>query len=250
MTDLSSVGVVVLAAGKGTRLNCVDIPKVMLEIGGKPIVSYTVETLRKVGFKKEQICLVVGFCKEKVMDYFKDTVSYAVQTDLRGTANAAFIGMQTLPKNITQVLVLGGDDSAFYRPDTIRDFINRHEQRQAKLSLLVATVEQPIGLGRIFRHENGEIEIIEKEYLTEEQKLIKEISTGTFIFDRKWFEEMYPTMPPMQKLNEYGLPTALAVARKMRATYQIVKLEHPDEWFGINTPEEYAEANKRKQITK
>lgn len=250
MTDLSSFGVVVLAAGKGTRLNCVDIPKVMLQIGGKPIVSYTVETLHKVGFKKEQICLVVGFCKEKIMDYFGDKVSYAVQAEQKGTAHAAFTGMQTLPKNITHVIVLGGDDSAFYKPETLRNFIDRHEQVSAKLSLLTAVINDPSGLGRIVRQDNGEVEIIEKEYLTEEQKQIKEISTGTFIFYRKWFEEMYPTMPPMRKLNEYGLPTALAIAQKMRVTYQVIKLEHSDEWFGINTPEEYAEADKRKQIAK
>ena len=55
------IGVVVLAAGKGTRLNCVDCPKVMIEIGGKPIVSYIIETLYEIGFVKESISVVVGF---------------------------------------------------------------------------------------------------------------------------------------------------------------------------------------------
>ena len=87
--NLSKIAVVILAAGKGTRLNCTDKPKVMLEIGGRPIVYYVVEILKKIGFKKEQICLVVGFKKEQIQDYFKNTVSYAFQEDQLGTAHAA-----------------------------------------------------------------------------------------------------------------------------------------------------------------
>jgi len=78
-TKLNNVGAVILAAGRGTRLNCADEPKVMLPIGGRPIVSYIVDTLKKMGLHPEQICLVVGFKKEKVMEYFGDMVNYAMQ---------------------------------------------------------------------------------------------------------------------------------------------------------------------------
>ncbi len=97
-----------LAAGKGTRLNCVDKPKVMLTVGGRPIASYIIATLKSIGFKKEQICLVVGFKKEKVIEHFGDTVSYAAQAEQKGTAHAAYAGIKALPKNIKEVLVLGG----------------------------------------------------------------------------------------------------------------------------------------------
>lgn len=243
-----NIGVVVLAAGKGTRLKSVDIPKVMREIGGRPMVDFTVETLEAMGLKPEQIFLVVGFQKEKVMEYFGKRVSYAIQTEQKGTAHAAFTGMTTLPKNISQVLVMGGDDSAFYRPETLKNLIDSHIKAKAVLSLLTANVKHPEMLGRIIRHQNGEVEIVEKEYLTEEQKKIPEISTGTFVFDRAWFEKIYPTMPPMRKLGEYGLPTALALARDQKKVYQVIVLNDPDEWFGVNTLEELAEANRRKTI--
>jgi bifunctional N-acetylglucosamine-1-phosphate-uridyltransferase/glucosamine-1-phosphate-acetyltransferase GlmU-like protein len=243
---MNNWGVVLLAAGKGTRLKSVDIPKVMREIGGRPIVEYSVKTLKKVGFKPEQICLVVGFCKEKIIEHFGNEVSYAEQTELKGTAHAAFTGMKSLPQEIKTVMVMGGDDSAFYTPETIKKLFELHQKNGCVLTLLTAINDHPEQLGRIVRHEDGKIEIIEKEYLTDEQKKIKEISTGTFVFDREWFESIFPVMPPMRKLGEYGLPTALAMARDSMKPFQVVLLDDPSEWYGVNTPEELIEADKRK----
>jgi bifunctional UDP-N-acetylglucosamine pyrophosphorylase/glucosamine-1-phosphate N-acetyltransferase len=170
---LETVGAVLLAAGKGTRLNCVDCPKVMLEIGGKPIVWYAVDILKKIGFVKEHICLVVGFHKEKVMDYFGDEVSYAVQEEQKGTAHAAYVGIKTLPPCVRHVLVMNGDDSAFYTPDTLEMLLNRHISNNNTLTLLTAEINNPDSIGRVVRKESGEVIIVEKEHLSEEQKKIK-----------------------------------------------------------------------------
>jgi len=244
--DFKNIGVVVLAAGKGTRLGCTDIPKVMLEVAGKPLVDYTVSTLEKMGFKKDQICLVVGFKKEKVEEYFKNRVTYAYQQEQKGTAHAAYVGMISLPETITDVVVIGGDDSAFYTKESLQSFIHEHRQQKAILSLLTAHVDNPDQLGRIIRHTDGRVEIIEKEYLTKEQKKINEISTGTFVFDRTWYEQNFPNMPQLRKLGEYGLPTALAMARDQQKICQMVTLQDGNEWFGVNTPEQLEEAIRRK----
>lgn len=242
----TNTAAIVLAAGKGTRLGCTDKPKVMLEIGGRPIVDYSVSTLEKVGFTPEQICLVVNFYKEKVIEHFGARVQYATQTELLGTAHAAFTGIKTLPEQIEQVLVMGGDDSAFYTPETLQNFITEHQKSGAVLTCLTAEPEKVDQLGRIVRHD-GWFEIIEKEYLTEEQKNIHEISTGTFMFDRWWFESIFPTMSPLKKLGEYGLPTTLSVAREQGKLCRIEKLVDSSEWFGVNTPEELQEADRRKR---
>ncbi len=247
-SKLNNWGVVILAAGKGTRLNCVDKPKVMCEIGGKPIVSYIIETLEKIGFSAEQITLVVGFHKEKIMDYFGARVSYAEQSEQKGTAHAAYVGSKFLPDSIEHILVINGDDSAFYSAEAILGFIEEHVQAKAVASVLSAELDNPILYGRIIKHPDGKIEIIEKEYLTDEQKKTKEISTGTFCFQRFWFEAMFPSMPPLRKLGEYGLPTALAMATKSALKVQVVKLEDNNEWFGVNTPAELEEAGKRKSL--
>jgi len=244
---MNNIGVVILAAGKGTRLNCSDQPKVMLEIGGKPIVSFIVETLKQAGFDKDQICLVVGFQEQKVRDYFGDKVSYVTQKEQLGTAHAAHVGIKSLPKEIDTVLVMGGDDSAFYKKETLLNFIKKHSENDCTLSLLSAEIEDPTMLGRIVRYPDKSIAIVEKEYLADEQKEIKEISTGTFCFDRNWFETMFPDMPKLRKLGEWGLPTALAVARGEEKKYQVIKMGDSSEWFGINTIQELEKANKLKQ---
>lgn len=243
----SKIGAVVLAAGRGSRLNCGEIPKVLCEIGGKPIVEYTVETLHELGLPSENICLVVGYKKEKVMDHFGNKVSYAEQAELLGTAHATFTGMVTLPEIVEHVLVLGGDDSAFYTKESLEAFIKSHISGGHKLSLLSVNVDDPHQLGRVVRHDSGDIEIIEKEYLTEKQAKLDEISTGTFCFDRKWFESIFPNMPKMRKLGEYGLPTAMAMVREAKLPYQVVSLGRSNEWFGVNTREQLEEAHKRKQ---
>ena len=244
--NLNNFGVVILSAGKGTRLGCTDKPKVMLEIGGKPIVSYLVETLKNMGLEREQICLVVGFCKEKVIEYFDGQTIYAEQKELLGTAHAAYTGMTALPPNIKQVLVMNGDDGAFYTAETLEKFMQGHTESGAVLSILTVELQDPTMYGRIVREENGTTHIVEKEYLTDEQKKINETSTGTFCFDRQWFEKMFPTMPMMKKINEYGLPTTLSVANEQRKKIQVIKLENNDEWFGINTMEELDKANDLK----
>lgn len=244
----NDIGVVILAAGKGTRLGCTNCPKVMMEIGGRAIVSYIIQTLFEMGFSKDKIAVVVGFEKEKVKKYFGLGFIYADQDEQLGTAHAAYTGIKQLPKHIKHVLVLGGDDSAFYKPKTLLDFIKKHEESGGVLSLLTAEIENVKTLGRVVRHPDGKLEVIEKEYLTEEQKKIKEISTGTFCFDRAWFEELFPNMPKLRKLGEYGLPTAVAMAQEQNKKMQFIKMEDPSEWFGVNTPEELEEANKRKRL--
>lgn len=243
--NLSKVGVVIMSAGKGTRLNCTDKPKVMLEIGGKPIVSYAVSTLKNLGFKNNQICLVVGFKKEQVQDYFKDEVVYGVQEEQLGTAHAAYVGMKSLPANIDQVLVMGGDDGAFYSPTTLENLIAQHLKNDCVVTLLSATVSDPASFGRVVRSEEN-IKILEKEYLSEEQKNINEVNTGTYIFDRAWYESMFPHMPKQSKLGEYGLNLSLAMAQEENKKVQVIKLADNNEWHGINTLEELELANKLK----
>ncbi len=247
---LSTIGVVVLAAGKGTRLKHTTGPKVMAEIGGRPMIHYTIETLQQLGFSPQHICLVVNFQKERLMKYLGATVSYAFQEELLGTAHAAYAGMRALPLSVTDVLVLGGDDSAFYRPETLQSLMHIHLVEKPVLTLLTALADNPAALGRIIRHPDGRVEIIEKEYLTAEQTLIKEISTGTFVFNRAWFEAMFLTMPKLRKLGEYGLPTALAMAHAEHQPYRLMQLPDNSEWFGVNTPEQLAEADRRKRMEK
>jgi len=246
---LKKFSAVILAAGQGKRLNLRKSgPKAMLKLAGKPMVSYIVSSLRLLGFSKEQICLVAGFESEKITAYFKNSVSYALQDKPQGTAHAAFCGIKILPRDIEQVLVLNADDSAFYSPATLESFMKQHYEAKPVLSLLSVEPDYPEQYGRIIRSESGKILIVEKENLTKEQRQIKETSTGTFCFDRKWFEESLPQIKPIPGLKEYGLPSMLELANKEKALTQVIKLANPREWFGVNTLQELREADQRMKL--
>lgn len=209
---------------------------------------HTVESLLSAGFAPSRICFVIGYQGDQLRKFFGPDFVYAEQTELLGTAHAAFTGMRVLPQDVQQVLVMGGDDSAFYSQGTMRTFIEKHSGQGAHLSLLTAHVEDPSQLGRIVRSPDGSVMIVEKEYLTPEQASIKEISTGTFCFERAWFESVFPSMPRMKKLNEYGLPAALSMAQEQGKRCEMVQLDDTSEWFGINTLENLQEADQRKKL--
>ena len=245
----NKVGVVVMAAGKGTRLKTTTVPKVMLPIGGRPMVDYTVSTLEQVGFSSDRLCLVVGYEQQIVRDYFGARVTYVSQAEQLGTAHAAYVGMKQLPVGIEQVLVLGGGDSAFYTPETLRSFISDHCSQGATISVLTVDVVDPSALGRVVRGEAGEcLAILEKEQVSEAEKSIREVSTGTYCINRRWFEIMFPTMPKTERLGEYGLNDAVKIAIAQKLLVRAVKLTNSDEWFGINAPEELAEGDRRKKL--
>lgn len=246
----NETAVIILAGGKGTRIGATDIPKVMIPVCEKPMVEYAVETLVACGFSSDQICMVVGYEGEKITEHFGDSVRYATQRYRLGTAHAAYCGMRSLPSSVKHVLVMGGDDSAFYKPETLSTFFSSHINSDVVLSLLTAHVENPESLGRVLRKEDGTIRVIEKENLTEDQKAIQEISTGTFCFDRWWFQEMFPDMPVIPRLDEYGLPTAITEALKRDCLIQAISMDDPDEWFGVNTKEQLAEAERRMSVLK
>ncbi len=248
LSNFNSWGVVVLAAGQGKRLGCTDTPKVMSLIGGKPIISYTVGTLKSLGLTPEQLCLVVGFAHEKVRDYFKDEVCYAYQAEQLGTAHAAFLGVQSFGERAADVLIMGGDDSAFYTPQTLAHFMEMHQAAQAKISVLTTRVADPARLGRIIRDDSGKcIAILEKEQIKPEQASINEINTGTYCVDRMWYEQLFPTMRKIEGLGEYGLNRAFEMAVQQGHKVLAVEMERSEEWFGVNTPEELAEADRRKK---
>lgn len=247
----NKMGVVILAAGKGTRLGCIERPKVMMEIGGKPILSCIVQTLAEAGFDKKQIALVVGFQKEKVREYFGEGYVYALQEQQLGTAHAAWTGIQFLPKDLEQILVMNGDDSAFYTANILDDFISKHIEDKTILSVLTAEVENNIQLGRVIRDSYGNfMKILEKEELNEDQKKIKEISTGTFLVDRKWFEEIFPHMGEISGLGEYGMPTTIKMVMAEKKKVGVIQIKDNNQWFGINNKEELEIANQRKYANK
>ena len=232
---------IVLAGGKGTRLNCEDLPKVMLEIAGRPMIDYSLENLRQAGFARP--ILIVGFQAQKVKDHLGDSVVYAHQRKQLGTADAVKAAQPYIGKEIKDVLSIYGDDSAFYKPETIKNFVNNHLQKQPAITLLTVEPKNPSGLGRIIRNQDGSVaEIVEEKLASVEQKKIKEINTGCYVFRTDF---LWSALKKVKKnpVGEYYLTDLIEIARNEHQKVNAYKID-ASEWIGINTAEDLKAAEE------
>lgn len=233
---------IVLAAGKGTRLNCKKTNKVMLSINGTPMIDFSIKLLKKV--KLNPIIVVVGFKKEHVIKYLKSEVLYAVQKKRLGTAHAVSCAMKILPKNISNILIVNGDDSYFYPPKLLKKLIKQHEKKRADLTLLTVHKDNPNGLGRIIRDAKGEIKgIVEEKNANSEQKKIQEINPQCWVFKVSFLKNYLPKVKKDKVSREYYLTELVSMAVKNKAKIEDVK-GGKISWRGVNTPEELEEAKR------
>lgn len=241
--SFKDTSVIILAAGKGSRMKDLR-PKVLREICGRPMLSYTLENLRKIGI--HDLVVVVGFQKDPVINRFKGAVRFADQQNPKGgTSDAAKIGLTKTAKSTKILIVVNGDDSAFYRPETIKNILSIHNQRSRKLTFVSLIKDDPTGLGRVVRGKNGLItKIVEEKDASEVERKIKEVNDGLYVFDRLWFEKNI-TKVKKGPQGEYYLVDLVKLAIDQGDRMATYTLPNDDEWHGINTPEQLEEAQKK-----
>jgi len=247
MSIFEDTSVIILAAGKGTRLNegkPSEIPKVMHKICAKPMLEYTLDTLKQVGFR--DIVPVIGYKADMIKEYFGNSYHYAIQSEQKGTGHAVMCAEPVVNKANSYVMVIQGDDSAFYSVQTLTNFIKNHDVQKAKVSLLTLRHPNPAELGRIIRNESGEvIAIKEKEVLSDEEKKIREINTATYCFDADWlWENIKKLKPSATGKGELILPDLIKMAVEQGEKVHAHMITQPHEWVGVNTPEQLAYANE------
>lgn len=239
------IAVIVLAAGRGKRMKSSDKNKVVLDVAGKPLILRSFENLKAQGFNN--LLFVVGFAKESVKKVLGDKVKYVIQREQLGTGDAAKSALIFLPENIKKVIVIGGDDSAFYTDDILVKFLEAQSKRGYKMSVMTTKVNDSTGLGRIVRdpnHENHAVAIVEEKNATDEERKIKEINTGAYIFDRKFLEDNIGKIEKNEISGEYYLTDMLEITVSLGAP--VFAFLVPNKYFhGVNTPEELQEANKK-----
>lgn len=237
---MNEFGIVIMAAGKGTRLKS-KRPKVLHEIGGKALLLHVIAAAKTVA-AAERIYCVVGHEAERVREAVAATgVQFVVQAEQRGTGHALqevkafFIATgKSAPEHL---LVLSGD-VPLIRPETLRAMCEEHLREGAAMTILTAVPDDPTGYGRVLRKAPGSVEvtaIVEQKSLTPEQQGAPEINSGIYCFRT---EALFAHLDSLSTNNAHGEFYLTDVAAMLVADGErviAVQGDSVDEVLGANT---------------
>ncbi|MCL4354045.1 sugar phosphate nucleotidyltransferase [Patescibacteria group bacterium] len=237
-----NVGAVILAAGKGKRMQAKSVNKVAMNLADKPMIIHAVHLLRKVKIKT--LVVVVGFAKDSVLKLLDSTVLYAEQNKRLGTAHAVMCGIKKIPDNITDVLVLNGDDSAFYDTETIEKLICSHFLSDSAFTFLTLEIDDPTGLGRVVRDKDNKVTaVVEEKDATLSQRKIKEVNPACYIFRTDYLKKYLKKVEKSKITGEYYLTSLIGIGIKNNEKIDTLKISSLP-WRGVNTRDELIEAER------
>jgi len=239
-----ALSVVILAAGKGTRMRS-HLPKVLHPIAGCSMLEHVINTAKALNPHK--IVVVAGHGIEQVKDQLRETtVTIVEQTEQLGTGHAVD---QALPviEDGDQVLVLYGD-VPLIKASTLNDLIE--SQPSSGIGLLTVKLNNPMGYGRIIRNERNEVtQIVEQKDANEEQLKVNEVNTGILCADAKSLKAWLSNIDNNNAQGEYYLTDCIAMAAQGAG----VKACHPTseiEVEGVNSRVQLAQLERRYQEAK
>lgn len=233
------IAVVILAAGKGTRMKSY-IPKVLHPVLGKPMINYVVEEALKLN--PYEIIPVLSHQRELVERHLTDDFGYifkfAYQKQPLGTGDAVKSAVRSLGDNIDTVLILSGD-VPLIDVEILKNVLASHK---SPLTITTIRLDEPSGYGRIIREEGRIKKIVEEKNATAEEKGVKEVNAGLYCFDRKFIEKYIGRLTQNELAKEYYLTELVDIA--VAEGISISCYEEKEGWklLGINTREELGKA--------
>ena len=232
-----SIKVIVLCAGKGTRMKS-EKAKVMHEIMGQPMSKYIYDIAKEISNQKP--LFVVGYKKEQIEEYFKDNVDYIEQSVQMGTGHAIMITKDYINEE-DNVLILCGD-TPLIKKETIKRLIDENSKKDAVI--LTSIVDNPYGYGRIIKDNKGNFDkIVEEKDATNEQKNIQEINAGMYLVKGNLIKENIEKLTNDNSQKEYYLTDLFELLKKQNkdiATFLIDK----QEILGVNSRVQLEEARR------
>ena len=230
-----ALAIVILAAGKGTRLNS-SRPKVLHEIGGKGLLQHCIDTALKIVPAKD-VYVVIGHQAERVRTATAQSgVRFVEQEEQKGTGHAIQQTLTSL-RPYEHVLVLSGD-VPLLREETVLALRDFHIRERAAMTILSARVEKPFGYGRILHTSGSSREvkaIVEQKQLTPKQEPITEINSGIYAFAIPQLEAHIDSLKADNAQNELFLTDLAAKLHEERQ--RVLSFEAPSatEVLGANT---------------
>lgn len=239
----TNIKALVLAAGKGTRLRTegVDLPKVLRQANGRPLLGYVLDALDFL--PPSGIILVVGWMKDKVLSAFPQ-YPHAVQETLNGTGGAVQYAAPLLDDPEGHVLICCGDTPLMTRA-TFQSLIDTHLQRGNACTLLSARLEDGGNYGRVLREEDGSFRaIVEARDCTPEQAAVTEVNTGTYVFRIRELLEGLTHLNTDNAQGELYLTDVPAYIKAACGRVGLCDTCPAEEMLGVNTVEQLAQVEE------
>ncbi len=226
------LAVLILAAGKGTRLKS-SLAKVLHSVGGKPLIEQVLSSCAPLGAKKT--IAVVGHQAEKVAEICAPLgVVTVLQQPQNGTGHAVLVAKKAIG-NAKYVMVLPGD-APLVRSQTLRNFLAKHKKGNAAATILTAVLADPSGYGRILRKSGDMVAaIIEESQLTAEQRELNEINSSMYCFTAAKLWPALAQVKPENKHREIYLTDAISVLNAKGQTVLAEIVPDYREILGCNT---------------
>jgi bifunctional UDP-N-acetylglucosamine pyrophosphorylase/glucosamine-1-phosphate N-acetyltransferase len=238
MPKKSDFGCIVLAAGLGTRMKS-DVPKVLHELCGRPIIWYSVRLLKTLNPKKA--VFVAGF-KKKEVDRHLEGFKSVKQPKLLGTADAVKRA-KTAFKNFKGDILIFCADAPLVKEETLKALIETHRNRANSCTVLIARLNNPAGYGRIIKDKSGEVvKIVEEKDASFSEKAVTYVNTGTYCFKAKELFKYLDSVKKNKLKKEYYLTDVVGILKNEGLKTGSFLTDDPEEIIGINSRESLAEA--------
>ncbi len=239
MTQCASL---ILAAGKGTRMKS-DLAKVLHPLGGRAMIHWVLDSAEAAGLSPN--ILVIGHQAEQVQEELSERkVLFALQLEQLGTGHAVIMARDEIEKLQGDLLVLSGD-VPLIRPETLKELLDLHRQREAAATVLSAVLEDPTGYGRVLRNVEGDMEAIrEHRDASEAERAVVEINSGIYVFRIPDLLEALELLRDDNDQGEYYLTDTLEILKSLGRRVAAQICPDAQEIGGINDTAQLGAAEK------
>lgn len=231
---------VILAAGKGTRMKS-ELPKVLCEAAGRPLVKYVIDSLREAGVGR--LLVVVGYREELVREVLgnESDLGFASQTEQLGTGHAVMMCRESLAEHQGPVVIVAGD-SPMLQADSVRALLDDFNRNRPACLLGTLKHPHPQGLGRIVRDAAGKFQrVVEEKDATEDERAITEVNMSTYVFDCQKMLAALGSLTANNKQREYYITDLPEILLAQGEDVRALACLQPIEALSVNTVDQLAE---------
>ena len=222
---------VILAAGKGTRMKS-DLPKVLHKVAGISMLEHVFRSVNAIN--PEKTVTVVGHKAELVEQVLAGQTDFVRQMEQLGTGHAVMMAEPVLENLTGQTLVIAGD-TPLITGESLKNLIDFHINHKNVATILTAEADNPFGYGRIVRNQHDEVlKIVEQKDASDFEQQIKEINTGTYVFDNARLFEALKNINTNNAQGEYYITDVIGIFRENGEKVGAYTLKDFDESLGVN----------------